>query len=186
MIGLLHGRLVEKQPTRVVIECSGIGFELMVPLSTSQRLPECGGDVRLQVVTLFSRNGLSLFGFGDAEERDCFLMLTSVRGIGPKAGLNLLSRFSPREIKKIIAARRTEVMCTVPGIGSKRAESIMNKLRDEVGQEGLAEPLLASALAALVSLGLTRREAAQRLAAVKPGSGMGLQELLKSVLSCYR
>lgn len=186
MIGLLRGQLIEKEPTRVVVECGGIGFELRVPLSTSRHLPECGAPVLLQVVMLFSRNGPSLFGFASADERDCFRMLTSVSGIGPKAGLNMLSRFSPREIMEIIAGGRTEVMRTVPGIGSKRAESIIKRLRDEAGSGEQAEPLMVNAMAALVSLGLTRKEAAQRLAMVKLERGIGLEELLKLVLSCYR
>ncbi|MBM3315637.1 Holliday junction branch migration protein RuvA, partial [candidate division WOR-3 bacterium] len=124
-----------------------------------------------------------LFGFVDREERDCFNLLTSVKGIGPKAGLNLLSRFAPQEILDIIASGRVEVMRSVPGIGPKRADSMMKKLQGEAVPARPTEPIVADAEAALMSLGLTRREAGDRLASVKLAPGMSLQDLLKLVLA---
>jgi len=181
VIGSLRGRLLEKEPTLVVVECAGIGFELRVPLSTSGRLPEPGQEVRLLVLMRVTRSGVDLFGFLDRQEREAFSLLTSVKGVGPKAGLNLLSRFSPQEIMDVIAAGRVEVFRTVPGIGPKKADSILKKL--QVESPVPAQPLLADAQAALMSLGLTRKEARERLSQVQLHPETTLAELLKLCLT---
>ena len=183
MIGALRGRIVEKEPTRVELDCSGIGFELRVPLSTSRSLPDAGQEARLLVVMRVTRSGVDLFGFADKEERDVFNMLTSVRGIGPRAGLNLLSRFAPQEILDVIAAGRIEVIRSVPGIGPKKADSILKKLQGEAPQPGQVQPMLADAASALMSLGLSRKEAQERLSRVEFKPDMNLQELLKLALA---
>jgi len=183
MIAQLRGRLREKDPTRLVIDCAGIGFELRVPLSTSRQLPEAGAEVDVAVEPYFTREGLDLYGFATRAERDVFRMLTSVKGIGPRAGLNLLSRFSPDEIREIIAQRRIDVIRTVPGIGPKKADSIFKQLEGAVPESAPASPLLADAEAALVCLGLTRREARERLSRVPAAEAASLQELLKLALA---
>jgi len=178
VIARVRGRLVEKDPTRVVVDCQGIGFELGVPLSTSRSVSDVGGDVDLFVDTHFTRSGVQLFGFASSAERSAFRLLTSVKGIGPKAGLNLLSRLSPSEISAAIAEGRAEVMRSVPGIGPKKADSIIKKLQQEAPAESLTEPILADAESALVSLGLTHKEARQRLTRIATHREMSLQELL--------
>ena len=165
------------------MDCQGIGLELRVPLSTSRRLPDAGGEVVLLVHTYFTREGVQLYGFLDRDERDTFHHLTSVKGIGPRAGLNLLSRLSPAEILSAIAAGRVEVMRTVPGIGPKKADSIIKKLQEAVPDAQAETPLLADAESALVSLGLTRKEARGRLDRVQRSPGMVLQELLRLALA---
>jgi len=183
MIGALRGTIVEKEPTRIVLDCSGIGFELRVPLSTSRSLPDAGQEARLLVVMRVARSGVDLFGFTDKEERDVFNTLTSVKGIGPRAGLNLLSRFAPQEILDVIAAGRVEVIRSVPGIGPKKADSILKKLQGETPQPSQVQPMLADAAGALVSLGLSRREAQERLSRVDLKPDMSLQDLLKLALA---
>jgi Holliday junction DNA helicase RuvA len=183
MIGRLRGLLVEKRPTRVVLECQGIGFELGVPLSTSRILGDEGREATLFVETYFTRDGVQLFGFGTRAERETFCQLTSVKGVGPRAGLNLLSRLEPAEIRAAIAAGRMEVMLTVPGIGPKKAESIIKKLQEAVPAEREESGVLADAAAALVSLGLSRREARERLGRVPATGAITLQEILKQALA---
>jgi len=183
MISRLRGALREKEPTRLVVDCQGIGFELVVPLSTSRRLPDAGIDVEILVEPYFTRDGLSLYGFLDREERDVFRLLTSVKGIGPKAGLNLLSRFSPAEILQIVAQRKIDVIRSVPGIGPKKADNILRQLEGASPAPAAASPLLVDAEAALVCLGLTRKEARERLSRVQVPEGTSLQELLKSALA---
>jgi len=183
MISLLRGLVREKEPTRLVIDCQGIGFELTVPLSTSRRLAEVGTEVEVAVESCFTREGLRLYGFLDKEEREVFRLLTSVKGIGPKAGLNLLSRFAPKEVLQIVAERKIDVIRTVPGIGPKKADNILKQLEGASPTAGSASPLLADAEAALVSLGLTRREARDRLACVQATGDMSLQELLRLALA---
>ena len=185
MINRLRGLLAEKEPTRVVLDCAGVGYELRVPLSTSARLPGPGVEATVLVEMSVGRNGVALFGFASPEEREVFRLLTSVQGIGPRAGLNLLSRLEPGEIKNVIATGRLEVLRSVPGIGPKRAESILKKLQTAMPGAEAATPLLADAESALVSLGLTRKEARERLAAIKPVPET-LAELLRASLSQNR
>ena len=175
--------MVETEPTRVVIDCQGIGFGLKVPLSTSRRLAEVGSEVALHVYTHFTREGVELFGFLDKEEMTAFQRLTSVSGIGPKAGLNLLSRFTPAEIDSIIVTGKTEVLRTVPGIGPTKADNIIKKLQAEAPPAEAGSELLADAESALVSLGLTHREARDRLRRAGTVEDLSLQELLKLVLA---
>ncbi len=183
MLARLRGVLVEKEPTHVVVDCQGIGFGLKVPLSTSRRLAEVGSEVVLRVHTHFIRDGVELFGFIDKEEMAAFQRLTSVSGIGPKAGLNLLSRFTPEEIGSVIAIGKADVLRTVPGIGPTKADSIIKKLQAEAPPAGAGSELLADAESALVSLGLTRREARDRLRRVGAAENLSLQELLKLALA---
>ena len=183
MLARLRGILAEKEPTRIVVECQGIGFGLKVPLSTSRRLADVGSETALHVHTHFTRAGVELFGFLDKEEMTAFQRLTSVSGIGPKAGLNLLSRFTPADIDSIIANGKADVLRTVPGIGPTKADNIIKKLQAEVPPPGAGSELLADAESALVSLGLTHREARERLRRVGSAENLGLQELLKLALA---
>ena len=183
MLARLRGVLVEKEPTHVVVDCQGIGFALKVPLSTSRRLAEAGSEVTLRVHSHFTRDGVELFGFVDKEEMTAFQRLTSVSGIGPKAGLNLLSRFAPREIDTIISTGKSEVLRTVPGIGPTKADNIIKKLQAEAPPPEAGSGLLADAESALVSLGLTHREARDRLRRAGAAENLSLQELLKLALA---
>jgi Holliday junction DNA helicase RuvA len=112
-----------------------------------------------------------------------FQRLTSVSGIGPKAGLNLLSRFIPAEIDSIITNGKTEVLRTVPGIGPTKADNIIKKLQAEAAPPEAGSGLLADAESALVSLGLTHREARDRLRRAGAVENLSLQELLKLALA---
>ncbi len=183
MLARLRGVLVEKDPTRVIVECQGIGFGLKVPLSTSRRLAETGSEVVLRVHTHFTQEGVELFGFIDKEEMTAFQRLTSVSGIGPRAGLNMLSRFTPGEIDSVIATGKADVLRTVPGIGPTKADNIIKKLQAEAPPLDAGSELLADAESALVSLGLTHREARDRLRRVGGAEDMSLQELLKLTLA---
>lgn len=183
MIARLRGILVQKDPTKVVVECAGVGFELKVPLSTSRRLPDVGQEAAVVVHTHFTRDGVELYGFLESAERDMFRRITAAKGVGPRAGLNLLSQWTPQEIDEAVLAGRAGTVLAVPGIGPKRAESIIKKLTEEQPAAPTGSPLLADAEAALVSLGLTQREARERVARVVPTPEMNLQDLLKLVLS---
>lgn len=183
MIARLRGTLAEKEPTRVVVDCQGIGFGLKVPLSTSRRLGDVGSEVALRVHTHFTRDAVELFGFIDRDEMSAFQRLTSVSGIGPKAGLNLLSRFAPAEIDSIIATGKAEVLRTVPGIGPTKADNIIKKLQAEAPSPAAGSELLSDAESALVSLGLTHREARERLRRVGPAEHLVLQDLLRLALA---
>ncbi|OYD14329.1 Holliday junction branch migration protein RuvA [candidate division WOR-3 bacterium JGI_Cruoil_03_51_56] len=182
MIASLHGTLLEKEPTRLVLDCHGIGLEVRVPLSTSRRVGKKGDEVKLLIVTRFPRAGVELYGFLEKAEQDVFRLLISVRGVGPKAGLNLLSRLSPDEVLDAIARKRIELVRSVPGIGPKRAARIMGELEEKTAPVQKGIPILADAESALTSLGLTHKEARGRLARVETNEEMTLEEILKLAL----
>lgn len=183
MISRLSGVLAAKQPTRVVVDCRGVGFDLRVPLSTSRRMAEPGAEVTLLVHTHFTRDGVELFGFLDDDERDMFRRIIAVKGIGPKAGLNLLSRLAPAELAAAIAAGKTDVVRSVPGIGPKKAESLIQCLAAEVPALPAGDQMVEDAVSALMSLGLTRREARERVGRVERSRETTLQELLRLALA---
>lgn len=190
MIANLQGKLLTKKPTRLIVQAGGIGFELKVPLSTSRRLPEPGAEVNLSVVMRFTPAGVELFGFSDPKEQEVFQLLTSVKGVGAKAALNLLSRFEPEEVRAVIAEGREEVLRSVPGIGSKKAAGILKQayahLKEMPQPEPGLTPLFTDAVTALISLGLSRKEAEERVKAIHFLPGMSLQEVLKIALTKKR
>ena len=200
MIALLRGKLLVKEPTRIVLDVNGIGFELRVPLSTSSRLDETGNEVELLVEMEVTRSGFELFGFATKKEQEVFRLITSVKGVGARAALNLLSRFEPDEVVTAISQQNTRLLRSVPGIGEKKAAEIL-KASQETGdlgrqtedrapktehQTGSISAIKADAVMALVSLGLSRREAQDRLSRLRIEPDTSLQELLKKALTQNR
>jgi Holliday junction DNA helicase RuvA len=186
MIAALSGKLVVSSPLQAVLDVNGIGFELTIPLSTAHRLGAPGSTVTLFVQSVFTRTGLSLYGFATAEEKATFSRLTAVKGIGPKAALSLLSRFSPQEIAAVIAEGRLETLESVPGIGPKRASMLLGKLKVSEPDRTGDLPYLEDALAALTSLGLTRSDALARLDRVPDRDQLSLNELLTRALKANK
>jgi Holliday junction DNA helicase RuvA len=186
MIASLSGRLIASSPLQAVLDVNGIGFELTIPLSTSRVLGASGSAVTLFVQSVFTRAGLSLYGFATPEEKATFNRLTDVKSIGPKAALSLLSRFSPQEIAAVIAEERLETLESVPGIGPKRASMLLGKLKASEPDRTGSLPYLEDAVAALVSLGLTRGDALARLDRVPNRDRLSLNELLTLALKAAK
>ncbi|MDH5187289.1 MAG: Holliday junction branch migration protein RuvA [bacterium] len=183
MISSLRGKIIEKGPTISVIDCQGLGFLVHTPLSTSQKMGEKGVEVNLYIETIFNRDGIALYGFATPEEREVFNILTQVPGVGPKAALNLLSRLEAKEIKSMITLGKVETLQTIPGIGRKKAEMIVFKLKETV--EKVEEPpdTTGDALKALISLGVSRKEANERLKRIANLKELTLTEILQKALS---
>ena len=197
MIVFLDGVLAEKEPTRVVVDVGGVGYEAAIPLSSYDRLPAAGQRVRLLTVPVVREDAHLLFGFMTAEERELFLLLTSVNGIGPKLGLAVLSGLSVRDLKAAIAAGDVKRLSGISGIGKKTAERLVLEMRDKLGKGDLAEALTADRAAgpaeaklrdaylALVSLGYKPADA-QRMVkdvAVQIAPDSSLEDVLRKVLS---
>ncbi len=196
MIVFLDGVLEEKEPTRVVVNVGGVGYEASIPLSSYDRLPEIGQRLRLLTVPVVREDAHLLFGFMTAEERTTFLRLTSVNGVGPKLGLAVLSGLSVRDLKAAVAAGDAKRLGGISGVGKKTAERLILELRDKLGKGDLMEALaggapgpadakLRDALLALISLGHKPADA-QRM--VKDVAGQiapdsTLEEILRKVLS---
>ena len=174
MIAYIRGELAEKEPTRVVIEAAGVGYELLIPLSTYDRLPREGGEVKLLAFHCVREDDEILFGFATEDERALFGKLTSVSGVGPKIAVAILSGASISELAMAIAGGDAKRIAAIKGVGKKTAEKICVELRDKVGEFAFARqagqtaeaPLLADALAALRALGFNEETSAKMVADV--------------------
>ncbi len=165
MIAYIRGSLVEKSPDRVVIEAAGVGYEMFIPVSTLDKLPREGEDVKLLAWHCVREDDEMLFGFATAAEREMFLKLTQVSGVGPRIALAILSGTSIGELSLAIASGNAKRISAIKGVGKKTAEKICVELKDKVNPiEALAAssrttgddakaPMLRDAILALSALG---------------------------------
>ena len=170
MIVHVRGTLAEKEPTRVVVEAAGVGYELLIPLSTYERLPREGEEVKLLAFHCVREDDEILFGFSSAQERELFAKLTGVSGVGPKIALAILSGGSVGELSLAIAGGNAKRISSVKGVGKKTAEKICIELKDKVNaiealaatdRKGVsgAAPMLRDAILALSALGFSEETA---------------------------
>src|SRR5215212_10297899 len=134
MIAYLSGKLLEKQATSVIIDVSGIGYEVTIPLSTFYELGEEGADVALRIYTHVREDALQLFGFKSEREKQLYLKLISVQGIGAKSGISMLSGMSAEEIVTAIRTDNLARLTSIPGVGRKTAERLVIELRDKLNE----------------------------------------------------
>src|SRR5260370_30031108 len=144
MITFLHGKLVEALPTQVVVDVNGIGYEALIPLSSFDKLPQPGGDVKLLTQLIVREDAHVLYGFASAAERDLFrLLINTVSGIGPRTALNILSGISVTAFRGAVANSEFKVLSQISGVGKKTAERIVVELKDKIGAAGGWEALSA-------------------------------------------
>ena len=195
MIAHLRGRILEKQPTRVVVDVSGVGYDVAVPLSTFYGLGEPGGEVALRVHTHVREDALALYGFATALELDLFNRLIGISGIGPKLALAVLSGIEPPDLVTAIERGDVARLTAIPGVGKKTSERIVLELRDRMPR---ARPAITAAggvpadalvvrddlLSALMNLGYHRPLAEKAVdAALKTvGREAGFELTLKQAL----
>ena len=146
MIAYLSGTVLLKQPNTVVIDVNGVGYEVTIPVSTFYDLGEVGEPVALRVHTYVREDAIQLFGFQTGREKELFLKLTSVSGVGPKLAITLLSGMSPDELIPAIRTNDLGRLTSIPGIGRKTAERLVIELRDRMA--ALAGPEVEAAYAA--------------------------------------
>ena len=171
MIAYVRGTLAEKGPDRVVIEAGGVGYELLIPVSTFDRLPREGGEAKLLAWHCVREDDEMLFGFATKEEREMFLKLTQVSGVGPKIALAILSGSSIGELSLAIASGNAKRISSIKGVGKKTAEKICVELKDKVsalaalaansrgGADDSKAPVIRDAILALTSLGFSEEVA---------------------------
>jgi Holliday junction DNA helicase RuvA len=135
MIASVRGDVLVRRPDHVVIESAGVGYRLTVSTETLKAVPARGKQATLHAHLVARDDTMSLYGFGSEEERDLFLNLTSVSGIGPKVAVAILSAGSPRELMRAIAAGDAKRFQAVPGIGKRTAERVIVELREKVAGE---------------------------------------------------
>ncbi|MEQ1732791.1 MAG: Holliday junction branch migration protein RuvA [Bacteroidia bacterium] len=195
MITHIDGRLVEKTPTYVVIDCGGVGYYINISLNTYSRLPE-GERCKLYTHLAIREDAHILFGFIDNAERQLFMQLTSVSGVGPSTARMILSSLGAKEIIEAVTHHQPKVLQACKGVGAKTAELIVVTLKDKLTKEmilsggvtemfaGAASPLKDEALSALVMLGFVKNVADKALDKVIKASGEALtvEQLIKLAL----
>jgi len=198
MIAFLSGKLREKEANTVIVDVGGVGYEVTIPLSTFYELGEPGSDVELRIFTHVREDALQLFGFKTTRERDLYLKLISVQGIGAKSGITMLSGMNADEIIAAIRSDNLARLTSIPGVGRKTAERLVIELRDKVGAlasgaattaaDGTAlqtstDDVFEDALSALVNLGYQRNAAEKALQqSAKEGTELSVQKLLRAAL----
>jgi len=197
MIAFLTGKLLEKQANTVIVDVGGVGYEVTIPLSTFYELGEPGSGVELRIYTHVREDAIQLFGFKTARERDLYLKLISVQGIGAKSGVTMLSGMSADEIVAAIRSNDLGRLTAIPGVGRKTAERLVIELRDKVGELAAAagvgtsisvnqlpaDAVFDDALSALVNLGYQKAAAERALKkVVQDGTEMSVQKLLRRSL----
>lgn len=166
MIGRLHGKLLEKNPPQILIDVSGVGYEVNVPMSTFCNLPEVGGELTLHTHFVVREDAQLLYGFATLAERAVFRALIKISGVGPKIALALLSGITVDQLKDAVDRGETGLLTKVPGIGKKTAERLVLELKGKLAGTGTATTAVptsgarADVAAALIALGYSEREAA--------------------------
>ena len=201
MIAHLSGTLLSKQATSVIIDVGGVGYEVSIPLSTFYELEELGSIVQLRIYTHVREDSLQLYGFKTARERELFMRVISVSGIGPKLGITLLSGMSADEMIASIRTNNLARLTLIPGVGRKTAERLVIELRDKIAALSAVEPedkpgakpepsaketenvVHSDALSALVNLGYQRSAAEKAItAALSEGGEITVESVLRGSL----
>jgi Holliday junction DNA helicase RuvA len=197
MISFLHGKLVEALPTQVILEVNGVGYDVLIPLSSYDKLPPPGQNLKLLTHLAVREDAHTLYGFMTASERELFrLLIQTVTGIGPKLALNVLSGISVTAFRGAVANGDVKSLSQISGVGKKTAERIVVELRDKIGaagaweaasaQRGLSpeEQKVNDAVLALIALGFKQLEAhdAVRKALETLGPETTLEDLVRACL----
>ena len=196
MITYLEGKLIEALPTQVVVDVHGMGYELLIPLSSFDKLPPPGQPVKILTQLIVREDSQTLYGFMTATERDLFrLLVEHVSGIGPKLALAVLNGITPVLFRGLVVAGDIAALSKIKGVGKKTAERIIVELRDKVGvsaaweaasaQQGLTpeEQHVNDAVLALISLGYKQAEAHKTVRAIRDAQPKStVEELVKEAL----
>jgi Holliday junction DNA helicase RuvA len=182
MISYLKGKLIDKGPTRALVDVGGIGCDAQISLSTYEDLQKSGEEVTLLTFLAIRDDRMELYGFSTPEERELFLFLVSVSGIGYRSALSILSNTSINNFKSAVVREDKNFLSSIQGIGKKTAERIILELRDRFGKEAKELPgHMEEALQALLTLGFKRDEAGKALEKISP-DGKPLEEIIREAL----
>jgi Holliday junction DNA helicase RuvA len=196
MIALLTGRVATKGPSSVTLDVQGVGYEIFIPLSTYYSLPSVNETLTLRIHTHLREDAIQLYGFLSNSEKESFLLLTGVSGIGPKLALSVLSTLPVPDLLSAIQASDIDKLATVPGIGKKSAGRIVLELKEKAARiqaatlpaapqlSSTADALVDDALSALVNLGYRATEVKEAIKRVSSGKQPPalLQDLIREAL----
>ncbi len=195
MVRFVSGRLEEIGETEVVIENGGIGYAIFVPSSVLEKLPEIGEEVKLYTYFSVREDAIQLFGFLNRADLMMYKLLITVNGIGPKAGMAIMSTMSADEFRYAVVTDDAKAIAKTPGIGPKTASKVILELKDKIDikkvslgkgkksevSDELAQNI-ADAVEALEVLGYSKAEATEAVGAVEVSAEMTVEELLKQSL----
>jgi holliday junction DNA helicase RuvA len=196
MIAALTGRLASKAPAQITLDVQGVGYEVFIPLSTFYSLPDPSELTSLSIYTHLREDAIQLFGFLTAQEKDAFILLIGISGIGPKLALSVLSALSIPDFVSAVQGGDVEKLETVPGIGKKSAARIVLELKDKIGRlpmtpiahsdthAGVLSRLDEDALSALVNLGYKAvevKDVLKRVTQARPDP-LPLKDLIREAL----
>jgi Holliday junction DNA helicase RuvA len=190
MIGSLRGKLIEKRPNLVLLEVGGVGYQVLIPLSTFTSLGALHAEATLLVHTHVREDQLALYGFLTSREKQCFELLISASGVGPSLALKILSGMGLDELVPAIRKGDLAQLVRIPGVGRKTAERIVLELRDklaavdvpEVGKPATRSQLESDVASALVNLGYDERAVESAMAKSRGTVGNDFESLLRASL----
>jgi len=196
MIVTIRGILTRKMPDEIIIEISGLGYGCYISTNTYDNLPKPGEEVSLLTYFQVTENSQQLFAFSDVTERELFMMLIGVSGIGPKTAIVLLSAVSPDEFKRRLIAGEVSMLTALPGIGPKTARRIIVELKDKFvklsaddlpREDSEIKPEVSDAYDALLALGFQMKEIRNAISKVQNGKkDFGAAEMIKQALKELR
>ena len=192
MIAQISGTLAQKVPGEIIVDVGGVGYQVLIPLNVFYQLPEIGAPVSLQIHTHVREDALQLFGFNDRAEKQLFLLLISVSGIGPKLAVNILSGIPAEELARALREGDQVRLVAIPGVGRKLAERMIVELKDklamlstagvESAKPEIGSQVMLDAVSALVNLGYKRPEAEKTVREVLKNGDRSLENVLKDTL----
>jgi Holliday junction DNA helicase RuvA len=188
MIGYLEGQLLDKSPGHILVKVGGVGYQVLIPLSTFYALPDPPAAVALQIHTRLQDDAVNLYGFITQEEKDLFLQLLSIPRIGARTALNILSGINPEDFVQALLQGDDRRLAGIPGIGKKSAARIVLELKDRLPPARRPRPaspgekLLQDALSALINLGYPQTIAEKALDAARAAGSGTLEDLLRQSL----
>ncbi|HEU4345932.1 MAG TPA: Holliday junction branch migration protein RuvA [Candidatus Binatia bacterium] len=191
MIAQISGTLAHKVPGEVVIDVAGVGYQVLIPLNVFYGLPDIGAPISLYIHTHLREDALQLFGFQALEEKQIFLLLNSVAGIGPKLAVNILSGIPAEELAQAVKQGDQIRLVSIPGVGKKLAERMIVELRDKFATlqpqrvpaaHSDGSQLSQDSISALVNLGYRKNEVEKNVRDVIHDGKRSLEEIIKEVL----
>ncbi len=193
MIGLLRGKILSKQPPRLLIDVHGVGYEVDAPMTTFYELPASGEEVTLFTHLAVREDAHTLYGFARASDRELFRSLLKVNGVGARLALTILSGMQPDEFVRCVQEDNSAALVRLPGVGKKTAERLIIELRDRLegvvalpASAGADVPVAAGspvedAVSALVGLGYKPQEASRMVRAIDTGA-LSSEEIIRAAL----
>ena len=193
MIAQISGKLAQKQPGEVVIDVGGVGYLVFIPLNVFYRLPDLGAPMSLQIHTHVREDALQLFGFHDLAEKQVFLLLMGVSGIGPKLALNILSGIPAEGLAKALRNGDQVRLVSIPGVGKKLAERMIVELKDKfatftpaiidsTAKSQASSQKMQDAVSALINLGYKKPEIEKTVRDVLKNEALSLEDVLRETL----